>query len=147
MFAINPKWIIAGVATLALGLIITLAYRHYTGMQERIVTLEKSNAELQLAIEVEQSTSAAKDAAILEWQLNYEEQQLENERLAAVAQAASAEARRLNGIFAEHDLTRLTLAKPGLIERRINSGTARAFSLLECASGGECESNGGDPNP
>jgi len=139
MIPIPSKLVVAGVATLALGLIITLAYRHYTGMQARIVELEASNSALQVALEVEQSTSAAKDSALLEWQIAAEEAQLQAEHLAAVAQQATAETRRLNAIFAEHDLTRLALAKPGLIERRINSGTASAFRMLECASRGECE--------
>jgi len=34
-------------------------------------------------------------------------------------------------IFRKHDLTRLATAKPGLIERRINDGTEKAFADLE----------------
>jgi hypothetical protein len=34
-------------------------------------------------------------------------------------------------IFAEHDLQRLAEAKPGLIERRVNSATASVFDELE----------------
>lgn len=143
MFGISPKWIIAGVAAAAIGLIITLSFKHYTGLLEDVETLTASNAQLQVAIEIEKSTSAAKDSALLDWQMAAEQSQLENEQLAIRAKAASAEVRRLNAIFAEHDLTRLTLAKPGLIERRINSGTARIGRLLECASSGECDSDGG----
>lgn len=140
---IPGKWLVAGVAALALGLIIKLAYSHYTGMQQQIIDLEASNAQLQVAIEIEQESGAIKDDAIREWRMAAEESQLENERLARVAQEASAESRRLNAIFAEHDLTRLTLAKPGLIERRVNSGTARALRMLECASRGGCDAGGG----
>lgn len=144
MIPIPSKLVVAGVATLALGLIITLGYRHYTGMQARIVELEASNSALQVALEVEQATSAAKDDALLEWQIAAEEARIEAEHQAAVARQATAETRRLNAIFAEHDLTRLALAKPGLIERRINSGTADIFRMLECASRGGCEPDGGD---
>jgi len=144
MLSLNPKWVIAGVATLALGLIITLGYRHYTNLIESNAQLQASNAQLQLAIAIEQETSALKDSAILAWQLAAEEAQLEQERLARVAQQATAETRRLNAIFAEHDLTRLSLAKPGLIERRLNSGTARIGRMLECASQGGCVPGGGD---
>ena len=34
-------------------------------------------------------------------------------------------------IFRKHDLTRLATSKPGLIERRINDGTEKAFADLE----------------
>ena len=34
-------------------------------------------------------------------------------------------------IFRQHDLTRLATSKPGLIERRINDGTEKAFADLE----------------
>lgn len=34
-------------------------------------------------------------------------------------------------IFRKHDLTRLATAKPGMIEKRINDGTAKAFDDLE----------------
>jgi hypothetical protein len=44
--------------------------------------------------------------------------------------AANEEKRRLNDLFNDHDLTKLTLAKPGLIERRINSGTSDVWSVL-----------------
>jgi len=34
-------------------------------------------------------------------------------------------------IYRKHDLTRLATAKPGLIEKRINDGTAKVFDDLE----------------
>jgi hypothetical protein len=34
-------------------------------------------------------------------------------------------------IYRKHDLTRLATAKPGLIEKRINNGTAQVFDDLE----------------
>ena len=34
-------------------------------------------------------------------------------------------------IFKDHNLTRLARAKPGLIERRINNGTAEVFRQVE----------------
>lgn len=142
MLSIKAKWIIAGVATLALGLIITLGYKHYTGVLEENKVLAASNAELALSLEVQGETVKSQASAILEWQLAVEEAQQQNEELARVAQQATAESRRLNAIFAEHDLTRLSLAKPGLIERRINSGTARVGRMLECASDPECDPDG-----
>jgi hypothetical protein len=34
-------------------------------------------------------------------------------------------------IFKDHNLTRLARAKPGMIEKRINSGTAKVFRQME----------------
>jgi CTP:phosphocholine cytidylyltransferase-like protein len=35
----------------------------------------------------------------------------------------------------KHDLTKLSLKKPGLVERKINAGTAKLFRSLEVLSG------------
>jgi len=141
MIPISPKFIIAGVATLVIGLIITLSYKHYTGLIETINELTEVNAQLAFGLEIEQQTSLAKDEALSKWQKAAEENKLIMEKLSSVAQQATAENRRLNGIFAEHDLTRLALAKPKLIENRINNGTANAGRMLECISQTNCDSN------
>ena len=48
---------------------------------------------------------------------------------------ANAHAKELNNVLARHDLTALSLAKPGLIEHRINAGTADVLRLLSVESG------------
>lgn len=42
-----------------------------------------------------------------------------------------AENKRYLSIFARHDLAKLAIAKPGLIETRINRGTASVFKSIE----------------
>ena len=42
-----------------------------------------------------------------------------------------AENKRYLSIFARHDLAKLAVAKPGLIETRINKGTASVFRSIE----------------
>lgn len=42
---------------------------------------------------------------------------------------------RLIGILQKHDLTRLVMAKPGLIEKRINNGIKQLWEDFESASG------------
>jgi len=42
-----------------------------------------------------------------------------------------AENKRYLSIFARHDLAKLAVAKPGLIETRINRGTASVFKSIE----------------
>jgi cell division protein FtsB len=47
------------------------------------------------------------------------------------AQALEAEKKNYMKIFKDHNITRLARAKPGLIEKRINSGTAKVFRQME----------------
>lgn len=147
MFGISPKWIIAGIAALAVGTIITLAWNHYTGLLETVTTLEKEKTQLLLTVAIEKETNEIQAEALLEWQQSATDWKAQTEEMSRVAQQATAESRRLNAIFAEHDLTRLSLAKPRLIERRLNSGTARVGRLLVCATTPGCESNSGSPPP
>lgn len=42
-----------------------------------------------------------------------------------------AEKQRYLSIFAKHDLTKLATAKPGLIQKRFNKGTADVFKSIE----------------
>ena len=43
-------------------------------------------------------------------------------------------------IFSDHDFTKLVKAKPGLIQRRMRTGTKRMFDQLETASTGTSDS-------
>ena len=41
----------------------------------------------------------------------------------------------LINIFSRHDLTNLAMKKPGLIEKRLNNGTEKAFDDIESITG------------
>lgn len=58
--------------------------------------------------------------------------------LSANSKKARGELDKLNKVFASHDLSTLAKKKPGLIQNRVNSGSARALRLLECETGGDC---------
>jgi hypothetical protein len=136
------KTLFVGVGVASIVLIIFLAWRHYEGLIQQVSSLEATKAELTLALSVQQGTVEAQQKALLDWQEAADNWKAEAIRQQLVAQHATAETRRLNAIFAEHDLTRLALAKPGLIERRINAGTARIGRMLSCASGADdCDTN------
>jgi len=49
---------------------------------------------------------------------------------------ASAESRRLNDIFAKHDMEELSRERPDTLERLINRGTRDVFRLFERESAG-----------
>lgn len=111
--------------------IIYLGHQHYTGL---LAELEQQRVQLA----VQGSTIDEQAQALQRWRDEAQAQAARLQEQRRVAERAQAEARRLDGIFAEHDLTRLTLAKPGLVETRVNRGTADVGRVLECASQGGC---------
>lgn len=100
-----------------------------------IERLTSENSELRSAAEVLVETNSALVGAVDDWaeaQRNFEDtlQELQNASV-----EASEERRRLNGLLTRHDLTDLSQRRPGLIEPRINAGTADAYRMFECATG------------
>lgn len=59
------------------------------------------------------------------------EQMNQAQRLTATIQRLESEKQKYLAIFREHDLTKLSRAKPGLIESRINQGTQDVFRNIE----------------
>lgn len=112
-----------------------LAWDNYTLSAQRDSLLQENGAQ-RTAIEVQQQTIDDAVGAIEEWREQMTRLQGQLTELARVQQEATSETRRLNDVFARHDLARLARARPGLVERRVNSGTADALRMLEVASGG-----------
>ena len=103
-------------------------YFYYTDTQERIEQLRANNAKLLIAVEDNERTIAA-----------MKEDAERNQRLSDELQGKLNEAEegrnRLINLFGSHDLTRLALKKPGMIETRVNNGTKKAFDGIESVSG------------
>ncbi len=131
------KLIIAGIVTTVLLSIVGLGYKHYTGLIEANRMLSENNAKLEISVGLQKETIAAQEGAIDEWAAAQQAMLDTAEQLREVALEAGAETRRLNDIFSKHDLGKLAHHKPGLIERRLNSGTATASRMLECATGAQ----------
>ena len=104
------------------------AWFYYTDTQATIATLRDNNAKLMVAAETNQETinSMARDYAIAQENIS---------TLQIRAQEAEAYQDELAAKLRRHDLTALTLQKPGLIEKRINNATAKIFDELEIDSG------------
>ena len=126
---------VIGIAGLAIVTSITLGYSHYTGLVSDLEVSKANQARLELAVDVQTETIAAAQKNATDWQDAYAALEAQAEVVRQIAVEAQAEQERLNDIFAEHDLGALAGAKPGLIENRLNSGTARIICLLEQASG------------
>jgi len=79
--------------------------------------LEGAVAEQKAAIVAIQESFAKQGKSLQNLQRNYNQIEQENDQYLA--------------IFAKHNLDKLALAKPGLIENRINKGTATVFGDIE----------------
>jgi predicted nucleic acid-binding Zn-ribbon protein len=106
------------------------AWYYYTDTQERMAVLRDNNAKLALVAETNQET-------INNLQEDYAIAQENMEKLAKRAQEAEVYQDELAAKLRRHDLTMLTMQKPGLIEKRVNNATAKIFSELEIDSGAE----------
>ncbi len=139
MFALLGGWktVIIGLAALAVVSAVGLAYKHYTDLVANNAALTARVGQMDLAIQAQDDTILAQKDAIAQWNAAALEFQAQIENLREGQIMAADERRRLNVLLSEHDLTKLVNAKPGLMERRINSGTVRIHRMLECASGTE----------
>ena len=105
-------------------------YFYYTDTQARISQLQENNAQLKIAVETNEATI---DNMNQQAEISAELSQQLSEKL----QISEASRNRLIEVFGKHDLTRLALRKPGLIESRVNNGTKKAFDGIESVSGAE----------
>ena len=116
-------------------LIMGAAYSYHTYMmnnqntrinqlQTQVDSLNNQNVTLRAAAEINESTITELNKSITT-QNNLISQLTKNNN------ELSSERDRYLSIFRRHDLTKLSIAKPGLIENRINRGTVEVFKTLE----------------
>ena len=110
------------------------AYYYYKDTQERIQTLTENNAKVMAAKEAQDNTINAliKDR---------EQFEILNRELQTKLDAAHDYRNTLIDKLRKHDLAKLSMKKPGLVEKKINNGTKKLFRAFEKLTGG------GTPNP
>lgn len=113
---------------LLLGGITGGAYFYYTDTQETIAELQQNNATLLIASETNQET-------INRLQEDYVVAQKNIITLQERAMNAERYQDDLINKLRRHDLTALTMKKPGMVEKRINDATNKIFEQLEIDSG------------
>ena len=107
-------------------LIVTVAgSAWYIDYQADQITTLKGN---QIVLETEIQKQNESIERYLEQQKN---QQVQLDQLESEKRAAMEDVNRLRKTFAKHDLDKLALAKPGLIQNRINKASARVMATLE----------------
>ena len=100
------------------------AYYYYKDTQARIAVLTENSAKLEQAANTQKQTidTLVEDAA------KYREL---NKELNTKLEAANKYKNTLIDKLRKHDLAKLSLQKPGMVEKRINNGTKRLFESLE----------------
>ena len=100
------------------------AYYYYKDTQARIAVLTENSAKLEQATNTQKQTidTLVEDAE------KYREL---NKELNTKLEAANEYKNTLIDKLRKHDLAKLSLQKPGLVEKRINNGTKRLFESLE----------------
>ena len=100
------------------------AYYYYTDTQARIAILTENSAKLEQATSAQKQTidTLVADAAKFQ-ELNRE--------LNTKLEAANEYKNTLIDKLRKHDLAKLSLQKPVMVEKRINNGTKKLFESLE----------------
>ena len=115
------------MSKILMGIIVAmvLAFGGYYWLTEkRLTVLTENNAKLSIAAKTNQET-------IDQLQSNNEASQAAISELNTKLKVSEAYGDELAKKLRKHDLTMLTLKKPGLIERRVNSATKKIFEELE----------------
>ena len=100
------------------------AYAYYQDTQQRIATLQQNNAKLETVAKQNETT-------INSLQESQEKFATLNNELQTKLNLALTYGDDLRKKLHKHDLTRLSIKKPGLIEKRINDGTNKLFDSIE----------------
>jgi|TARA_R110000868_G_scaffold4894_2_gene30453 hypothetical protein len=104
------------------------AYYYYKDSQRRIQILTENTAKLETAKKMQDITINT----MIEDREKFAEL---NKELGLKLNAANVYKDVLIGKLRKHDLAKLSLKKPGLVEKKINNGTAKLFRSLEVISG------------
>ena len=105
-------------------MVATVGLLYYRDTQKRISALQQNNAKLEVAVE-------SKEAALNEMTANFEKQARLNKELSGKLEDAEKDQDDLRSKLQKHDLTRLSIGKPGMMEKRINDDTKKLFSDFE----------------
>ena len=105
-------------------MVATVGLLYYRDTQKRISTLQQNNAKLEVAVQ-------SKETALNEMTANFEKQSRLNKELSGKLEDAEKYQDDLRSKLQKHDLTRLSIGKPGMMEKRINDDTKKLFSDFE----------------
>lgn len=127
---------LVGLSLLTLGVVSTVyaGYSYIVKLTDTVEIQAKNISKLKTGLEIQSETIAAQASALDDWAVHAEKSQEAINALRMEISNAKKTRDDLEKLFASHDLSKLAFNKPRLIEKRINSGTARAIRMLECTS-------------
>ena len=105
-----------------------VGYFYYNDTQDRLAQLRENNTRLEIAAQTSQET-------IGRMQVDAAQFEEANTKLRAELSQAEEYSDDLASKLRRHNLTVLTLQKPGLIETRVNNATAKLFDEMENITG------------
>lgn len=114
---------------------IALSYRHYTGLVDDKAELTAKVGALEQDVAREKARADAFKLTIDKWDEAAAVQADALDQFSNAQREAGETTRKLTDVLSKHDLGALARSKPGLIQTRINAGTADAFRLLEQSTG------------
>ena len=103
-------------------------YYYYKDTQSRIQTLTENNSKLEVATQQQEQTINT----LIEDRERFDEL---NKELQVKLDKANQYRDTLIDKLRKHDLAKLSLKKPGLVEKKINNGTKKLFRSLESLTG------------
>ena len=106
-----------------MGIIFVMGIGSYF-LYQQYETVKAENMALNFAVEEQKQT-------IVTIKENFERQGKALNNLTARNAEIEGEMTRYLDIFKRHNLNKLAIAKPGLIEKRVNDGTAKIFITIE----------------
>ena len=110
------------------GTVVFGVYREYNDMKDRIETLRENNVKLKIV--AEENQKALEQAQEFATEMNERNQELQ-----VGLQEAEVYTDKLRGKLQRHDLTLLSLKKPGMIETRVNNANKKVWDEIETISG------------
>ena len=103
-------------------------YYYYKDTQSRIQTLTENNVKIMAAKEAQDNTINT----LIADRVKFDEL---NKELQTKLDKANDYKNTLIDKLRKHDLAKLSMKKPGLVEKRINNGTKKLFRSLESLTG------------
>lgn len=115
------------IILLLFGLICSGGYFYYKDTQSRIDELIQENAKLE-------SANQSCELSLEKKEQEYEQQKENRNELEKDLRESEEYKNKLIEKLRKHDLTRLTMKKPAMIEKRVNDATEQVFEDLKSIS-------------
>ena len=108
---------------------------YYKSTQATIMELTAYNAELTVNVEQIEQVNKKNIDTIARMEANFEKQQEDFQELQQSFNTIREQKNQLQSRLGKHDLGALAVAKPGLVQRVVNTASEKAFRCFELESG------------